>query len=553
MRKFEKIAVSSTAMTGKIVALVAVFALMFGIVSCKNNVDEPEKPVYYTVTFDSDGGSSVEAQNVESGKTADKPTDPTKAGYDFGGWYNGTSAFDFTKPVTEKITLKAKWTLHAYTITYNGVESGMTNPNPANYTIEDEITLESVEVEKKGYRFAWYDAAEGGNVITKIAKDSTGEKTLWARWTIITYTITYDKNCTEDVLPGPFDDPENYTVETDTITLSESMARLGCSLEGWYDAATGGNKVTKIEKGSTGDITLYAHWTLRNFTITYSGLPEGLENSASNPSTFTVNDLPLRLERITSGNKVYYWQFDVTFFNEVLESGGVSYSTQTRKDVIPVGSTTDINATAIEVDLGNITLKAGWQINEIFGDWQLKARAATSFRRSDTEPVVATYYLDTAGSFVPVWYDSETKTIWYYIMDGVNLRLGDNSSNMFNQMSMLNYIELSDFNTSNVTNMSKMFNGCNKLTELDLSSFNIENVTNISSMFALCRNLITIYVAAGTDWSGLTLLTNSNNMFDSCSKLTGGAGTKFDSNNTDKTYARVDGGTDSPGYFTVKE
>ena len=43
-----------------VVALFAAFVLIFGIVSCNTNVDTPEEPVYYTVTFDSDGGSSVE-------------------------------------------------------------------------------------------------------------------------------------------------------------------------------------------------------------------------------------------------------------------------------------------------------------------------------------------------------------------------------------------------------------------------------------------------------------------------------------------------------------
>nr|MBP3281138.1 SUMF1/EgtB/PvdO family nonheme iron enzyme [Treponema sp.] len=67
----------------------------------------------YTVTFDSDGGSEVASQTVESGKTATKPTDPKKSGektsYAFLGWYNGDSAFDFASEIKGEITLKAKW------------------------------------------------------------------------------------------------------------------------------------------------------------------------------------------------------------------------------------------------------------------------------------------------------------------------------------------------------------------------------------------------------------------------------------------------------------
>ena len=67
----------------------------------------------YTVTFDSDGGSEVASQTVESGKTATKPADPTKSGektsYAFLGWYNGDSAFDFASAIKSNVTLKAKW------------------------------------------------------------------------------------------------------------------------------------------------------------------------------------------------------------------------------------------------------------------------------------------------------------------------------------------------------------------------------------------------------------------------------------------------------------
>ena len=73
-----------------------------------------ETPTYYTVTFDANGhGTAPAAQNVESGKTATKPADPTETGWTFGGWYTEaacTNAFDFSTPITGAITLYAKWT-----------------------------------------------------------------------------------------------------------------------------------------------------------------------------------------------------------------------------------------------------------------------------------------------------------------------------------------------------------------------------------------------------------------------------------------------------------
>ena len=64
---------------------------------------------YYTVTFDSNGGSAVTAQSIEAGQKATKPADPTKDGYDFKGWTLSGSAYDFNTAVNGNITLVATW------------------------------------------------------------------------------------------------------------------------------------------------------------------------------------------------------------------------------------------------------------------------------------------------------------------------------------------------------------------------------------------------------------------------------------------------------------
>ena len=106
------------------------------------------------------------------------------------------------------------------------------------------------------------------------------------------------------------------------------------------------------------------------------------------------------------------------------------------------------------------------------------------------------------------------------------------------------------FTTANVTEMSAQFSNCSALTEVDLSTFTIEKLTNALSMFQSCSNLKTIYAKAGTDWSTSTTLSSSYNMFHGCTKLKGGKGTGYNEQLRDKTYARIDGGTSNPGYFT---
>jgi len=63
----------------------------------------------FTVTFDSDGGSAVAAAKVKYNETVKEPTAPTKKGFNFDGWYNGDTKFDFTTKITKDLTLKAKW------------------------------------------------------------------------------------------------------------------------------------------------------------------------------------------------------------------------------------------------------------------------------------------------------------------------------------------------------------------------------------------------------------------------------------------------------------
>ena len=79
-----------------------------GTITPGTTPSEPEKKTY-TVTFNSDGGSSVDAIPVEEGKTVSEPKAPTREGYTFEGWYLGETKYDFSKPVTGDITLTAKW------------------------------------------------------------------------------------------------------------------------------------------------------------------------------------------------------------------------------------------------------------------------------------------------------------------------------------------------------------------------------------------------------------------------------------------------------------
>ena len=104
-------------------------------------------------------------------------------------------------------------------------------------------------------------------------------------------------------------------------------------------------------------------------------------------------------------------------------------------------------------------------------------------------------------------------------------------------------LDLSSFDTSNVINMAFMFAG-SQATILDLSSFDTSNVTDMSNMFVDSNNLKTIYVSSSFNSN------SGEDMFLNCTNLVGGAGTTYDESNTGYEYACIDHGEDEPGYFT---
>ena len=118
---------------------------------------------------------------------------------------------------------------------------------------------------------------------------------------------------------------------------------------------------------------------------------------------------------------------------------------------------------------------------------------------------------------------------------------------MFQGCSGLTSLDVSNFNTANITEMICMFSRCSGLTSLDVSCFNTAKVKRTQWMFAGCSKLTTIYAGSGWTTASVTL---GDAMFDRCTNLKGGAGTTYNANHKDYTYARIDGGADNPGYFT---
>ena len=144
----------------------------------------------YTVTFDSYGGTPVPpAQEVEYGLTATKPADPTLKGYTFAFWYLGedeqnATAYDFNTPVTENITLTAKWNINKYTVTFDSYGG---TPVPPAQEVEYGLTAtEPAAPEKTGYTFdGWYLGDEKYDFSAAVEQNIT----LTAKWHVTPHNI----------------------------------------------------------------------------------------------------------------------------------------------------------------------------------------------------------------------------------------------------------------------------------------------------------------------------------------------------------------------------
>lgn len=218
--------------------------------------------VYYTVTFDSRGGSEVPSQKIEKGKTAQKPADPAREGYTFEGWFDGETEYDFTKAVEKNFTLSAKWTeVPAASVYYTvrfmdganeyksaKVESGKTAQKPA-----DPV--------KNGYAFKEWILSDG--TAYDFTKTVTADMTLYATWNKIQtpetvyYTVTFDSGVTaQQVEQG------KKAVEP------EAPEKEGYVFAGWYFSGAPYDFNTAVNA----DITLTAKWVEgapATYTVTF--------------------------------------------------------------------------------------------------------------------------------------------------------------------------------------------------------------------------------------------------------------------------------------------
>lgn len=254
---------------------------------------------------------------------------PTRAGYEFGGWFlssdfSGAAQTTIPAGTDSNVYVYAKW-IKTYNITYHlgGGENAESNPQTFN---EKTLPLTLATPTREGFTFAgWYqNPAYSGNQMTTIEIGTEKNVSLWAKWNAVEYSVSYNLN-------GGTNNDQNITKYTilDTPVKLYNPTYEGFVFEGWFTKSDfSGEKITYLSKDNLGDVTLYAKWS-QAYTITYN--TNGGLNDGRNPSVFTENTETFSLYEATKLNFTFLGWFD----NEALSGTPVTQITKgTKSNVV---------------------------------------------------------------------------------------------------------------------------------------------------------------------------------------------------------------------------
>lgn len=288
----------------KIVLTVLVAALLLlTFVGCA--------PKTFTVTFDTDGGSTVAAQTVKEGEKATRPANPTKTDFEFDNWYTaktGGEVFDFDKEVTGDVTVYARWTaVSAKTVTFkvNYVAAdGLDDSHDKSETVILQVgaALPSVSydyIESRGY---FTDQA----MTTAFSGDKVTEDMpeLW---------IKLDRKLT--ITEGQY----VFTLREDNTTyaIAENAANKPSAAE-----------VTLPLKVGPYDVTAVARRGFTSSSFTKLTIPEGytdiVENAFYGNTSLVVVNFPSTLKAIDANAFLDASSLTVVWFSEGLETIGIN-------------------------------------------------------------------------------------------------------------------------------------------------------------------------------------------------------------------------------------
>lgn len=232
-----------------IIALLACLVLAVCLfAACNDGESTTNRGAFFTVTFDTQGGSAVDPVQVRRGGVLEQPEDPDRPGYIFAGWYLGDGKYDFGSRVSQDITLTAHWQARKITVRF----------------VADAIAVKEIELdyggsvapedipavpEKEGYTGVW-DTVDLSGITSSV--------TVNAVYTFIEREVTFVLN---------YSGAEDVTMMTENGLIDFVPEREGYVFNGWWYSGghtDGGYILTRrhdmADVITEDGVTLYAEW-----------------------------------------------------------------------------------------------------------------------------------------------------------------------------------------------------------------------------------------------------------------------------------------------------
>ena len=301
------------------------------------NITQEEYDQYvngvYQLRFDANGGSVQETERIAySGAGIGNLPTATRTGYTLAGWYTAASggtqvSASSTFFSSGSVTVYAHWTPVDYTVSLNanGGTAGV-----SSITVSYDGTYANLPVPtRSGYSFAgWYTASSEGSKVESATKVTTAsDHTLYAHWSANNYTVTYNGN------GGSAGSSSKLVTFGDAYGSLATASRTGYSFAGWYTAASGGTKIESTSTVSTaGNHTLYAHWSVNNYTysiIYRSSNGRSLGSSSATYAFGTTHTItaPNYSGYVTPGSQNVAWDSTSKTITFTYSPNGVGYTT----------------------------------------------------------------------------------------------------------------------------------------------------------------------------------------------------------------------------------
>ncbi|GJM63599.1 InlB B-repeat-containing protein [Persicobacter diffluens] len=266
-------------------SLVLFFAFL---ISC---AQQEEALPTFEVVFKSMGGTEVAAQYVTSGEMAEQPADPELEENIFQGWFLGETAYDFSNPVSENITLTAKWEGKTYLVAFDTQQDFLIDDvEVVSGALVEAPVLEEVD----GYKFnAWMLDNQPYDFTQAVRQDIA----LIADWVAV-YTVSFDTGH-----EGVEVDPQE--IEEDELALLPAAPEVeGYTFTGWFLGDEAFDFNTPIQS----NLTLTAAWEMNDgaTTVIYDDISRAsFEDLAMGEHILVKADIHFMMRGWAWGSEVY--------------------------------------------------------------------------------------------------------------------------------------------------------------------------------------------------------------------------------------------------------